>query len=588
METIRVRAHRRRSPLLRIMIVLCILLIAGAGGYLAWLRTLPNTESIVPDYGYAIPVMYEGAVLETEAKRDGEELMLPLDTIQELLGEDAAIHYEEGGEDSGGSVIMTTAGRVLHMKTEALTATMNSKPFELAIAAKKEGETVMLPLTPVQELYGMQAEIAANTGIVTLLKPGQSIPRAAALPIEGDEKSEDKWAAMRSEPSIHAPIVERIAADGVVRIWGEADGWYRVQSASGHLGYGAKSDYALAEVENVPEPKADEPFVAWKVLGSRINLTWEAVYNVPADPAKIGEMPGVNVVSPTWFELMDDQGTIKSKADPNYVTWAHGRGMQVWALFNNSFEPDRTTEVLNDYETRLKMSQQLLSYARMYKLQGINIDFENVHTKDKANLVQFVREFTPLAHDQGLVVSIDVTPKSNSEMWSAFLDRKSLGKIVDYMMVMTYDEHWASSPKAGSVASLPWVEQSVKRILEEDGVPARKLVLGIPLYTRIWVETKDENGKLKVSSKAYGMETIDKLIAERKLKPVFDEAAGQHYVEYEEDGARHRIWIEDETSIRARGELAKTYGLGGVATWQRGFQKPAIWQALHEALESRP
>jgi len=583
LETIRVRAHRRRSPLLRIMIVLCLLLIAGAGGYLAWLRAQPNMETIVPDYGYAVPVMFEGKVVDTEAKRDGDELLLPLHTLQELLGDDAAIRYEAGTE----SVIMTTADKVLHMKTEALEATMNSQPFQLAIAALKEGETVMLPLTPVTELYGLQAEIAEGTGIVTLLKPGQSIPRAAALPVEGDAEGEEPWAALRSEPTIHAPIVERVGAGDPVRIWGETEGWYYVQSASGHIGYGAKSDYALTAVENVPEPKADEPFVAWKVLGERVNLTWEAVYNVPADPAKIGDLPGVNVVSPTWFELIDDQGTIKSKAEPNYVAWAHNRGMQVWALFNNSFEPDRTTEVLNDYATRLKMIQQLLAYSRMYKLQGINIDFENVYTKDKENLVQFVREFTPLAHEQGLVVSIDVTPKSNSEMWSAFLDRKSLGQIVDFMMVMTYDEHWASSPKAGSVASLPWVEQSVKRILEEDGVPPRKLLLGIPLYTRVWTETKDESGKAKVTSKALGMESIDKLIAERKLKPVFDEKTGQHYVEYEEDGARNRIWIEDETSVRARAELARKYGLGGVATWQRGFQKPAIWQALHEALEAR-
>lgn len=97
------------------------------------------------------------------------------------------------------------------------------------------------------------------------------------------------------------------------------------------------------------------------------------------------------------------------------------------------------------------MTKQLLSFAQMYGLQGINIDFENVDLDDKQNLVQFVREMTPLLHEQGLVVSIDVTPRSGSEMWSMFYDRKALIESVDYMMLMAYDEHWASSPKAGSV-----------------------------------------------------------------------------------------------------------------------------------------
>ncbi|WP_455430246.1 glycosyl hydrolase family 18 protein [Paenibacillus darwinianus] len=262
--------------------------------------------------------------------------------------------------------------------------------------------------------------------------------------------------------------------------------------------------------------------------------------------------------------------------------------MQVWALFNNSFDPDRTTQALDDFGTRFRMIQQLLAYAKMYMLQGINIDFENVYTKDKANLVQFIRELTPLAHDQNLVISIDVTPKSSSEMWSAFLDREALGRAVDYMIVMTYDEYWASSPRSGSVASLPWVERSVQRILEEDNVPPRKLVLGVPLYTRIWTEKKDENGKIAVSSKAVGMEAVEELITERKLKPVYQQATGQNYVEYTENGALIRIWIEDETSMKARAELVKKYGLAGVASWQRTFQKPGIWNTIQDTLNLRP
>ncbi|MCK9907282.1 glycosyl hydrolase family 18 protein, partial [Frankia sp. Cpl3] len=82
----------------------------------------------------------------------------------------------------------------------------------------------------------------------------------------------------------------------------------------------------------------------------------------------------------------------------------------------------------------------------------------------------------------------DVTIKSSSDRWSRFYDRAALAKVVDYMMVMTYDEYWASSPVAGSVASLPWVEKGLQGVLEE--VPNEKLILGVPFYTRLWKEVK--------------------------------------------------------------------------------------------------
>lgn len=572
------RRKRRTGRAAFILALLALLLLSAAAGALIarWERMQPNRDTIVPDYGAAHPVFFRGERLDGEALVRDENVLLTLETIRAVLGEDVPIRYEADSE----SIILTTADKVVRLRTEALTAEMNGEPFELTVAAETEGDAVYLPLAPVSALYGLVAEVSEETGIVTLLRPGQAVLRAAAAAEEG--------APVRSEPTIKAPIIETIATGGEARIWGEEDGWYRVQTASGHVGYAPESDFTLTDVELVPEPAREDPFLPWPADGRKINLTWEAVYQVPADPSKIGEMPGVNVVSPTWFELKDEAGTIRSKADPAYVAWAHKRGYQVWALWSNSFDPDLTTAALSTYETRYNMIRQLLVYAETYKLQGINIDFENVYTKDKDKLVQFVREFVPLAHEQGLVVSIDVTPKSNSEMWSAFLDRKALGEVVDYMIVMTYDEHWASSPVAGSVSSLPWVERSLRRILEEDGVPASKLVMGIPLYTRVWTETKRDDGSVGVRSRALGMEAVEKLIRERNLQPAYDEKTGQHYVEYVTEEGRHRIWIEDETSIKARAELARRLGLAGVATWQRGFAKPEIWRVLHDALEARP
>lgn len=108
----------------------------------------------------------------------------------------------------------------------------------------------------------------------------------------------------------------------------------------------------------------------------------------------------------------------------------------------------------------------------------------------------------------------------------------------------------------------------------------------MPLYTRIWTEKQGESG-VEVSSKAVGMDQVADIIAQRKLKPEFDESAGQHYVEYEENGALQRIWIEDERSAASRVGLVRKYDLAGVATWQRSFGSAEIWPAIDRFLKQK-
>ncbi|MFD0588683.1 glycosyl hydrolase family 18 protein [Paenibacillus sp. GCM10027627] len=568
--------RKKRRSGLGVLFFLFVAAAVVSFGYFGYMKFIPSKVQQNPSYAHQNPIMVRGAESSFGAIVENGQIKLPLPLLEEQLGEDKPIHYEE----KSGTIVLTTSNKVLRLKTEALTGLMNQKQYSLTIASEVVDDVVYIPLAPLEELYGFKAEYDQNSGIVTLLHEGDTIQL-------GEAKAKEE-AAIRVAPSIREPYLFKVPTGESVRIWEEADGWMLVQSKQGHVGYMRKKDLQLTSTEKVPVLVKEETFVPWKVTDSKINMTWEAVYERAIDPSKIGEMPGVNVVSPTWFELEDSKGTIKGKADPAYVKWAHEQGYQVWALFSNAFEPDRTTEALASVEARFSMIQQLLAFAEIYNLQGINVDFENVYTKDKENLVQFMKEMTPLLHEQGLVVSIDVTPKSNSEMWSVFLDRPALGKVVDYMMVMAYDEHWASSPKAGSVASLPWVEQSMKRIIEEDGVPPSKLVLSIPLYARIWTEETGEDGKIKVSSKAVGMERVNTIIAEKKLLPVFDAAAGQNYVEYTEEGARKRIWIEDDVSIKARVELVRKLDLAGVATWQRTFQTPSVWKTIDDNLNKQP
>jgi spore germination protein YaaH len=524
--------------------------------------------------------MLNGEWSKLSALGDGDGLLIPLTIAQKLLGD--GVRYEAKSE----SIVLTTESKVLHFKTGALDATLNRKPFELSFAAKKsEAGDLYLPIAPLTELFGIQADIGKQTGIVTLHQPKDLLQKAK---VQGDPAT-SKSKPLRSGPSKHDPIVQDETPGSAAIIWDEQDGWYKAQSAEGDIGYMAKSDLVLDGVEQVPSPAAeDEPFVAWKLTGRKINLTWEAVYSANPDTSKIGSLTGVNVVAPTWFELQDGSGQFRSLASSSYSAWANKNGMQVWGVFSNGFEPSRTHTALANYDTRASMIQQMLAYAKSFRLQGINLDFENVETADKDNLIQFVRELTPLAHEQNLVVSIDVTPKSNSEMWSLYLDRGRLAPVVDYMMLMAYDEHWAASPVAGSVASLSWTESSIKTLLTEDHVPKDKLILGMPLYTREWTEKPNGKGGVEVSSKTMSMNTVQKLIKDKKLTIQFSQNTGQHYIEYKEDDVTRKIWIEDATSIRERAELVKKYNLAGAGTWRRGFESSDIWGVLDKTLQSHP
>lgn len=553
-----------------------ILIIAGL--YWAQSEWLPNREHVDPEWLGRVdkPIFADGQLLSGTGIGSGDSLKLPLPVIQQII--DPTIRYEEDTK----SVILTTPQKLVLLKADEKIAKINNKPKELRFAPEEKEGVLYLPAHLLQDLYGAEVKEDAASGVVLLYRAGEKILPAV---VDSGSSKKDSTVPLRTGPSIHQPILADMPEETALRILETTDDkWYYVQLNNGYTGYVQRKDVVLGEEHAIPELKLELSAAKQKWQSKTVNMTWEAVYQVAPKPSSIGKLPGINVVSPTWFSMVDGKGNVKSKADPAYVKWAHGQGMQVWGLFNNSFDPDLTSEALASFENRLTTILQMLHYAKLYDLDGINIDYENVYTKDGENLTQFMRELRPLAEEQGLIVSIDVTPKSNSEMWSAFLDRRALAEVVDYLVLMAYDEHWAASPVAGSVASLPWVRSSVTRILEEDDVPPSKLILGIPLYTRVWTETV-KDGKTEVSSKAIGMDKAQQIIAEKKLKPRFSEETEQNYVEYKDKEGLHRIWLEDAESLKRRVEVAKSMKLAGIATWTRAFASDEAWETLREIVK---
>lgn len=324
---------------------------------------------------------------------------------------------------------------------------------------------------------------------------------------------------------------------------------------------------------SLPEPLPLEPII----------VVWE-YSDIETDYSSIGPMKPVHVVSPTWFKITDNRGTVSSTLDPGYLQWARSRGYQVWGLVTNSFDPDITSAILTDDQVMLEIVDNLIKLATEHNLDGINVDFENFHSDYKAHFTKFVAELASRCLVEGLVLSVDVTMFSSSEYWSMGYDRAGLAAEADYIILMAYDEHWQSSPVAGSVASLPWVEAGLQRVLEE--VPAEKLMLGVPFYTRLW-EIDDRSGEeVVLNSWSYSMQRAEEIIADYGAEIYFDDYTRQHVAEYRKDGLLYKMWLEDAGSMRERLNLVEKYQLAGLAAWRRGLETPDLWDLIEEFTSS--
>ncbi len=320
-------------------------------------------------------------------------------------------------------------------------------------------------------------------------------------------------------------------------------------------------------------------------LGKKVNLTWHYIWNDSHDMSQVKKIEGLNVVSPTWFTLVNEQGDLEDRGSLSYSSWAHKNGYKVWALVDNKFEAAMTNKLLNNAGARAKLISSLIGYAKKYKLDGINVDFENMYTKDKNAFTQFMKELYKQTKASGLILSVDVTIIAVNSNWSESYDRAALSKTVDYMALMAYDQHWGGSPVSGSVAQLSWVEESLKKVLKE--VPKEKLLLGVPFYTRLWKE-EYVNGSSKpdVSSTAISMEAAERAIAENNASKIWDAVSGQYYAAYKKGNATYKIWLEDEKSIKLKAELVNKYRLGGIASWKYGLEKQAVWEAIAKTIKN--
>ena len=385
-----------------------------------------------------------------------------------------------------------------------------------------------------------------------------------------------KDTVIRYRGGIKSKILTKTAKDTVLRLMNEGEDWDQVATDDGYIGYIQKKKVSAADTTDYKRSFKAEAY-SYFTMDEPVNLAWHQVTSTDANnyfADTTQNMTGVNVISPTWFSVSDNDGNVSSLASGEYVMQAHEKGLKVWGLVDNFSENMSTTTVLSNTAARQNLENQLVTYALKAGLDGINVDFESLSEDVGIHFLQFLRELSIQCHENNLVLSVD---NPVPEDFTSHYDRAEQGKVVDYVIIMGYDEHYVGSD-TGSVASLPWVEQGVKDTLAE--VPAKRTILAIPFYTRLWKTT--DGGAL--TSEAIGMDQAQQAISDNGAETYWDKTTSQNYGTYEGDGATYQIWLEDSKSIAEKVKLIPKYKLAGVAEWKLGFENSGIWSVITENL----
>ncbi|HIU75665.1 MAG TPA: glycosyl hydrolase family 18 [Candidatus Pelethocola excrementipullorum] len=550
-----------------VLIVIGLILVVGIVGVVSMMinRYTPTskTEDLNAYYGLVeegqAALIINDEISDTPGIFRNEEVYISYDSVQEKL--DTNFYWDEVNQQ----MMLTLADGIRTiMPGDQTYATESGAP-----ALIEEGGTYYLAVDFIQEYTDMDC--------ATYTEPARAVIRTRWSNLQQVTVTKDT--AVRVKGGIKSKVLQKTVTGEKLMVMEQLDNWTKVSTLEGSIGYVenksiSKPEAAAARAEN----KALEfPAIS---RDYKINLGWHQVTTADGNagfPEIVSNATGLTTISPTWFKLEDNEGAVSSIASKEYVDQAHAMGLEVWGLVDNFSENVTTAEVLADIGKRTRIIEQLLAAAEDCGMDGINVDFEQLTEDSIPHFLQFLRELTIKAHEKNLVVSVDNLVPQNYNM---YYKRGTQGKIVDYVIIMGYDEHYSGSEKAGSVASLPFVESGIKRTLEE--VPASKVINAIPFYTRVWTETF---GQERPTSEVLGMDGADSYIQEHQMTKEWDPELGQNVAISEDDSARYTIWVEDEQSIEEKMKVIQSHGLAGVAEWRLGLERNTVWEIINRYLQ---
>ena len=507
--------------------------------------------------------------------RDGH-VYLPHDLVRDSLNE--RFFWDAGN----GQVLFTTASQTFEIPVESASYKVIDGALDDDPSSESSFEEVIALRADSGDLYFSLAFLAQYTDIAWTYE--EDTRHVFIRNQWGDTLTADslKEAAVRYAGGIKSPIVTDLLKGDQVIVLEQGEHWLKVLTQNGFVGW-VKSNRMTEPVTVNQEHEGFTPVAYPSIkMDDKVSLIWHMVTTTgdnKAFPDATASMTGINVISPTWFSLTDNEGNVESLGSKTYVEEAHNKGLQVWGLVDD-FSPDMDNSVmLSSTAARRNCISQLIGYARTLGMDGINIDFEHIDPDDAYTYTEFVRELSIACRSHSLVLSVDTYPPYD---FNAYLNRKEIAAVSDYLINMGYDEHYVGSESAGSVASFGYEARALSTLLQS-GIPADKLISAIPFYTRIWYTSTDEAGTAYINSEELSMNAVSATLESWSLTPQWDPSTAQNYISwYTDDGVLCEIWIEDADSLLRKALLVSSNDLAGCAIWALGFQDDSVWKVVSE------
>ena len=578
------RRRRKRNLALKICILVFIIAAVIGGAFLLKRYSSSKEKADLRKY-YGIEqenqmaVIVDNNVLEARGVMFDERPYLEYSIVRDYLNE--RFYW-----DSNENILLYTLpeGTIrADVGSNEYTFQKDKRREDYAIV-KTEGNTAYIALEFVQKYTNMEFKVYEDPQRVMIVSDWGKTKTAVVK----------RNTHVRYRGGVKSPYLTEVSKKDKVTVIENEGNWKKVRTEDGYIGY-IKKNCLKNEKEETISREFEAQIYTNISKAYTINMAWHVVTNQSANTKvlqTIADTKGLTTISPTWFTIADTNGNINSLASSQYVNYAHQSNIEVWGLVRDfdggigSYE--ESYEVLSYTSKRENLVNQLIAEALQSGIDGINVDFEKISEECGEHYTQFLRELSVKCHQNGLVLSVDnYVPKS----YNAHYNIEEQGKVVDYVIIMGYDEHYSGSYESGSVASLNFVKEGIEAALK--AVPKEKLINAVPLFTRLWKEvpkteedlaaeagTEAAEYSVKVTSEAYGMKEAEAVIANAGAKITEDTVTKQNYAQWEADGAVYKIWLEDEKALGDKLTLMKDYQLAGTAAWRLGFEKPAVWELI--------
>ena len=545
---------KKYKPIVAVVVLVILVAVLGIVSHVV-VKYIPSGEKMDLNEYYGemadgeIAIVLGTEKLDERGLVDGDRVYLPLNVVNTYLNQ--RYYWDSANQ------------QVLYATPSELTTVAASSESGDQVWLKDD--TIYLNLTYIQQYTDIDAYISKEPYRIAIQYQFDNIK---TVPVK-------KNTSIRYRGGIKSPVVTSVKKGAQLRLIEELDNWDQVATDDGYIGYIDKKNVGKAS-ETTFDRNFEREQYSYLTMDGKVNMVWHQVTSTDANAYfadATANMTGVNVISPTWFYLLDTSGNIANISSADYVAQAHEKGLKVWGLIDNFTQEVSTTETLSNTAARQNIISQLIQAATSVGMDGINVDFESLSEDVGIHFLEFLRELSIECHKNNLVLSVD---NPVPEDFTSHYDRAEQGRVVDYVIIMGYDEHYVGS-EAGSVASLPWVEQGIQDTLAE--VPAERVINAVPFYTRLWRTTGGN-----VTSEAIGMDQAQQVISENNVETYWDKTTSQNYGKYDIDNSTYQIWIEDSQSIAEKVKLVSKYNLAGVSAWKLGFENSGIWQVISDNL----